>query len=50
VKIEGVDVTMMIDSGASINILDERTLNLITGHRKVKLCKVLVSLWLIYIL
>jgi predicted aspartyl protease len=26
VKIEGVDVTMMIDSGASINILDERTL------------------------
>ena len=32
VKIEGVDVRMMIGSGASSNILDERTLKLITGQ------------------
>ena len=44
-KIEGVDVTMMINSGASINILDERTLNLITGHQKVKLCKATANIY-----
>jgi hypothetical protein len=45
VKIEGVDVRMMIDSGASINILDERTLKRITGQRKVKLCKATTTIY-----
>ena len=45
VKIEGVDVRMMIDSGASINILDERALKLITGQRKVKLCKTTTNIY-----
>ena len=44
-KIEGVDVRMMIDSGASINILDERTLKLMTGQRKVKLCKATTTIY-----
>ena len=44
-KIEGVDVRMMIDSGASINILDERTLKRITGQRKVKLCKATTTIY-----
>jgi hypothetical protein len=45
VKIEGVDVIMMIDSGAGSNILDERTLKLITGQRKVKLCKATTTIY-----
>ena len=45
-KIEGVDVRMMIDFAASINILDERTLKLITGQRKVKLCKATTNIYI----
>lgn len=45
-KIEGVDVRMIIDPGASINIRDERAPKRITAKRMVKLYKATTNIYI----